>query len=265
MNRKIIFFDIDGTIFCTQIGKVTDSVKTSIAKAQRHGHLCFIASGRPLAFIAENIKALGFDGYVLANGAHIRYQGKDLGIRYLEYEDVRELCRRLRQRNIPYILSTPACSCLDREFTKLQDFYGKCNIDMENIIHDFDEEEVFHRTLKMEVWVETQEEVDYVAGCSEKFASEIHGPGQTTEIYGKYVSKATGIQEVLKMLAIPVEDSFCFGDGPNDVEMFETVGWGFAMGNGVDAVKKAAKEICLDVEQDGVAVKMEELFARKVL
>ena len=93
----------------------------------------------------------------------------------------------------------------------------------------------------------------------------IHGTRETIEIYGKQVSKATGILRVLDMLRLPVEDSFCFGDGPNDVEMFETVGSGFAMANGVQAVKSLAREICPDVEQDGVAIKLEELFHRGVL
>lgn len=265
MNRNIIFFDIDGTIFIPDMKRVTDRVKQCIAETQKRGHLCFIASGRPYAFIAENIRHLGFDGYVLANGAHIKYQGKDLGIRYLNYEDVKELCGRLREKNIEYVLSTPEFSYIDRSFDKLLNFFGKCNIDFENFVHDFDEDEIFRRTLKLEVWAATQKEADYIGACCGKFASEVHGPGQTTEIYGKTVSKATGILDVLKMLELPRENSYCFGDGPNDVEMFETVGHGFAMGNAVNAVKAKAQEICLRVEEDGVAVKLEELFEAGVL
>lgn len=265
MNRKIIFFDIDGTIFCTRLGRVTDKVRACISQAQKRGHLCFIASGRPWSFLAENIRELSFDGYILANGAHIKCQDRDAGIQYLDREDVRELCRRFRQGNIQYILSTPTFSYIDRNFTGLLDFYTKCNIDFENLVHDFDEEEVFGRTLKIEAWTDTQEDVDYAASCLRKFASEIHGPGQTIEIYGKHVSKATGIRNVMKLLHLSREDSFCFGDGPNDVEMFQTVGNGFAMENGVDEVKNIALEICPDVEKDGVAVKMNELFERKVL
>jgi len=265
MNRKIIFFDIDGTIFCTKLGRVTDKVRACIAEAQKRGHLCFIASGRPWGFIAGNIKEIGFDGYVLANGAHIKYQGRDMGIHFLDCGDVGELCRRFCQKHIQYILSTPEFSYIDRGFTELLDFYRHCNIDFENLVFDFDEEEVFSRTLKIEAWANTREGSDYAAGCCKKFASENHGPGQTIEIYGKKVSKATGIQKVVEMLGLQKEDSLCFGDGPNDVEMFETVGHGFAMENGVDAVKEIAREICLDVERDGVAVKMGELFERGVL
>ncbi|MCI8837162.1 MAG: HAD family hydrolase [Hungatella sp.] len=265
MNRKILFFDIDGTIFCTQIGRVTDRVRESIAEARRRGHLCFIASGRPWAFIAENIKRLEFDGYVLANGANIKYRGRDAGTRYLNREDVGELCRAFRRGNIQYILSTPEHSYIDRKFTGLLDFYRKCNIDFENLVHVFEEDDIVGRTLKIEAWADTKEDVEYAAGCCRKFASEVHGPGETIEIYSRQVSKATGIRQVLEMMDVPVEDSFCFGDGPNDVEMFKTVGNGFAMENGVDAVKKLATAVCPGVEQDGVALKLEELFEKNVL
>ena len=60
-----------------------------------------------------------------------------------------------------------------------------------------------------------------------------------------------------------VQDSICFGDGPNDVEMFETVGYSIAMGNAIDVIKDRADEICLSVLQDGVACKLKELFDLK--
>lgn len=265
MNRSIIFFDIDGTIFMPGPKRISAPVRQSIAEAQRRGHLCFIASGRPWSFIAENVRELGFDGYVLANGAHIKYQGKDLKVRYLNYDLVKELCGQLHKKGIEYILSTPELSYIRRSSGRLLEFFAKCNIDFENLVYDYDEDEIFRRTLKLEVWAASQDEADYIERCCTKFASEVHGPGQTTEIYGKTVSKATGILDVLEMVHLPRNDSYCFGDGPNDVEMFQTVGHGFAMGNGVDAVKEIAQEICLPVEQDGVAVKLGELFEAGVL
>ena len=78
MKNKIIFFDVDGTLFSADIGYVTQAVKDAIKQTREKGHLCFIASGRPFGYIAENIKEIGFDGYVLANGANIKYQDKDL-------------------------------------------------------------------------------------------------------------------------------------------------------------------------------------------
>ena len=100
MSRKIIFFDIDGTLFCPELGRITDEVKNAIKSVQKQGHLCFVASGRPYGFIAENVKEIGFDGYVLANGANVKYHNQDLTARYLNYQNVQELISKLKNKNI---------------------------------------------------------------------------------------------------------------------------------------------------------------------
>ena len=59
-------------------------------------------------------------------------------------------------------------------------------------------------------------------------------------------------------LNIPIENSYAFGDGKNDIEMLSTVGCGIAMGNADDDVKKYAKEVTDTVHNDGVAVGIEK-------
>ena len=46
MNRKLIFFDIDGTIAVEPTGEIPDSAKEAIKKAKENGHLVFINTGR---------------------------------------------------------------------------------------------------------------------------------------------------------------------------------------------------------------------------
>lgn len=260
MNKKIIFFDIDGTLYTSELGGVTENVKKAIAKTSELGHLCFVASGRPYGYIASNIKALNFDGYVLANGANIKYQGQDLETRVMKYEDVKELAYQLKEKNIEYVFHTSTYCYLSRECTCLLDFYKNCNIDFENFCYEYDEDEVMHRTVKMEVWVKDQEELDYAIQSYHKFNYELHPDNHSMEVYAKDVSKATGILDVLKLLNIDLEDSYCFGDGPNDVEMFETVGHPIAMGNALDIIKEKAETVCLSVHEDGVYHKLKELF-----
>ena len=43
------------------------------------------------------------------------------------------------------------------------------------------------------------------------------------------------------------------GDGHNDEEMIRFVGMGIAMGNAIPKIKKAAKYITDDIDNDGVA------------
>lgn len=260
MDKKIIFFDIDGTIYSTDIGGITENVKKAIRATRKLGHLCFVASGRPIGFIADNIKELGFDGYVLANGADIKYNNQQLESRYMCYEDVKELCSRLKQRNIEYVLQTPTYCYLPKKYECLLQFYKKFNIDYEMFCYDYDEDEQMHRVVKMEVWARNQEELDYAIACYEKFNYEVHGNQHSMEVYSKDVSKATGISDVMKLLKIDKENSYCFGDGPNDVEMFETVAHPIAMGNALDIIKQRGERVCLSVNEDGVYHELKEMF-----
>ena len=260
MKKKIIFFDVDGTLYTNELGGITDNVKNAIAATRALGHLCFVASGRPYGYIADNVKAIGFDGYVLANGANIKYQNHDLEKRFLNYKDVKELCQNLKKKNIEYVLQTSTLCYLNKENKCLLDFYKKCNIDFNNFCFDYDEEEIMHKVVKIEVWVKDQEELDFAISCYGAFQYELHPDNHSMEIYAKDVSKATGILDVLRLLNIDIKDSYCFGDGPNDVEMFETVGHAIAMGNAIDIIKEKADEVCLSVKEDGVYYKLKDLF-----
>ena len=77
MSRRVIFFDIDGTIYHPEIG-ISQNTIDEIHRVQKSGHKCFIASGRPTGFISKEVKSIGFDGFVLANGAHIVTEGKTI-------------------------------------------------------------------------------------------------------------------------------------------------------------------------------------------
>ncbi len=263
MERKIIFFDVDGTLYTPELGGISKNVKNAIRQTRSQGHLCFISSGRPTAFIAENVKEIEFDGYVLANGAHIQFGNKDLRISYLNYDNLKELIEKLKIKGIEYVLQTPTYAYIDRKCINLISFFSKCNIDLCNFCYEFNEDDIMHQTLKIEVWVHNDEELKYAQTCFGNFAYEVHPDNHSIEVYAKDVSKATGILDVLNLLDMSVQDSICFGNGSNDVEMFETVGYSIAMGNAIDVIKDRADEICLSVLQDGVACKLKELFDLK--
>ena len=65
-------------------------------------------------------------------------------------------------------------------------------------------------------------------------------------------SKARGIREVCAVLDIPLAQVMAFGDELNDLEMFKTVGFGVAMGDGRDELKALAKYVTTPLEQHGV-------------
>ena len=72
-------------------------------------------------------------------------------------------------------------------------------------------------------------------------------------------SKARGIQDIIKHFGFSIENAMAFGDGLNDVEMLETVGFGVAMGNAEPRLKPLADFVTKDIREDGILYALEAL------
>jgi hydroxymethylpyrimidine pyrophosphatase-like HAD family hydrolase len=79
----------------------------------------------------------------------------------------------------------------------------------------------------------------------------------TGEGWYSFTHKETEKSAALEVLAgavnIHLSEIAAFGDDYNDIKMIQKCGKGIAMGNGVDAIKLAANDICGSCEEDGVA------------
>ena len=54
-NKKILFFDIDGTLISETSGEIPESTKTALKKAQENGHITIINTGRTRALIEPRL------------------------------------------------------------------------------------------------------------------------------------------------------------------------------------------------------------------
>ena len=92
---KVVFFDMDGTLLAqkdpTSIPCMSEYTKEILKEVRKQGHHLFIASGRPYAFLPEEVLEGYFDGFVLANGACIIYQQKDLYFQPLDKNKVKKI------------------------------------------------------------------------------------------------------------------------------------------------------------------------------
>lgn len=68
--RKLLFFDIDGTLAYPQQEPDPSSVE-AIRQARKMGHLAFISTGRTIDSIPEAISRIGFDGGIFSAGGQI--------------------------------------------------------------------------------------------------------------------------------------------------------------------------------------------------
>ncbi|WP_213451122.1 HAD family hydrolase [Rhizomonospora bruguierae] len=83
------------------------------------------------------------------------------------------------------------------------------------------------------------------------------------EILPPGVDKATGLAVVAEALGVDPADVLVFGDMPNDLPMFTWAGWSrVAVSNAHPVVRRAADEVTLRNDDDGVAVYLDRLLSR---
>lgn len=258
---KAVFFDIDGTLINCLEGLVdlTPRVKESIQALQAKGHYVFIATGRPYAFLSEAILNFGFDGFILTNGAQVIIDNKNLSIETMDKSFVECAVETFEALDIQYILEDAYYSYMKDSYKDFYAFYESIGISTKLIKGSYDLKAIDVQKIEVRcpnkeaeqkclAFIQAHPEYDYW--------HSIHH--MSFEIYPRNYTKATGILKALEHLNIPIEDSYAFGDGKNDIEMLETVGCGIAMGNASDEVKSYAKVITDTVDRDGVAIGIEK-------
>ena len=256
MNRAI-FFDIDGTLLDGSRGifKMSDNTRSQIRRLQQDGDYVFLASGRPFAFLYEDLLNFGFDGFILMNGACIKLQNKAIYKQPLPKKYVDEVCLVCEKHGIEYILEGEQYVYLDKKFHQLDEFYASFLMPRNYFNDTFSLNEVTGEIFKMEFLPRDEHQQ---AICREFATPDINYTQDPNlnflfEIYAKKNSKATAILKVLDYLHIDRQNSYAFGDGKNDIEMLSMVGHSFAMGNASEEIQSIASHTVATVADDGVA------------
>ena len=261
--NKAAFFDIDGTLIDVSTGMTEPSerVLAALQRAKDAGNYIFIASGRPIEFLDPAIMTVGFDGFVLMNGAVVLVGDKIVFDEPLDRAIVEELVGFGVAHGMEYIFESHPCVYLDKNFSLMDKFYRRIGIDVDRFVREFDWKKIavhkiefvsdrFDDEIKKfhERWLNSEE----LTGITDPFHNN------NLELYSRKNTKGSGILHALEYLNIPIESSFAFGDGLNDLEMIRTVGCGCAMGNGNPKLKALAKHVVPGVHEDGVAVGIEK-------
>ena len=229
-DRKILFFDIDGTLI-TEDGRryFPDSARRALAQARANGHLVFINTGRVYCNVTDEIKDAGFDGFVCGCGTSIYYDGKELF-----HNDVsRDVCRDI------------AYACRRYDMFGMYEHRDKVYVDGQNMGNELLAEMVRYFRAN---GIFVGEDVDYIDRGS-----------NFCEIVPKGFSKATGIQYLLDYFDIPLENAYAFGDGNNDAPMLLYCPNSIIMEKGPEGLKRQVMMVTDDAENDGIYKAMVKL------
>ncbi len=251
--KKIIFFDIDGTLVTEDEHQIIpESTRRAIRKARENGHLTFINTGRTIFNIGENIRNLGFDGYLCGCGTYIEYHDKELFYNRLSREYCIELSGKIREWGAIPVYERRDCLFFDPQFDdtpEIKDFkevFLTSDIPTDRTVDDedfsFDKFVVFTRDAT------DIEAFRRVAGKDFELIDRGNG---FYENVPKGFSKATAIDMILKMLDIPLENAYAIGDSTNDLPMLKAVPNSIAMGNS-EKIYPYVAYITKPIMEDGI-------------
>lgn len=262
--RKLIFFDIDGTIITESETKriIPDSLPETLRALQKNGHLCFINTGRAFAEIEDTIRELAFDGYVCGCGTYIEYQGKklfaqtipfDLGNQIIYDLDFCHLEWLLEGTQDIYYSSRPYVTRIGKfrqEHRKL--IPDHCHIvspkQAKNLIYD-----------KFCICLDEQSNFENFYQKYEKILTFIDRKHGFYEIIPNGCSKASGIQFLESYFNIPHEHTIAIGDSTNDLPMLNYAGYSIAMGNSAKELFPIVDYVTDSVLEDGIYNAMQHL------
>lgn len=255
---RLAVFDIDRTLISPEVGKIAPETVAALEQLRNKGVRTAIASGRLFSFLQEELLELGFDYFIMSNGAYVadaagRVIAQDGIDETLVDRLVQEMIRRDHPIDIRYCMGrrsgNPNCSVVERMQSHWQ--RKKMKIKPPKAFLDEYLPREGERPISCDAYIpaeELEEMIRLFPGLD--FLPVFESP--MCDINAAGVSKASGLERVCAIAGIGMEETIAFGDDRNDLEMIAAAGIGVAMGNGLQAVRDAADYVTVPCEELGV-------------
>lgn len=253
MERKVFFFDIDGTILSEITGEVPASAVFALEELRKQGHLTFINTGRMYSSVPDVITTLPVTGYVCGCGTEIIYEGETLFLKQIPEERFREIADVVWKCNGDIVLE----GVKDCYFSKKKSRFDK----MEYLKRAFNELDmgitcyIEDKDCECSKYCFFADEESDMEGIMKNLSVDMdvmdrgHGFYEVSPIP---CSKASGIDFIMKHFGLDKEDAFVFGDSSNDLSMFSVVEHAIAMGKHDPILEPYTEFVTKTVEEDGI-------------
>lgn len=247
---KAIFFDIDGTLLSHSSRSVPDSTKKALKELKEKGIYTFIATGRHISEMEDlPIQDLEFEGFITLNG---QYCYNDKEVIYdlpIDQNDINNILKQIEKKPFPCIFVEDQLMYINYNNDAVQivqDAISTALPDINNLTRGYTHP--IYQVIPYDITdIQEQEILDLMPHCKRTRWHEL-----AIDIIPSSGGKQNGIREILKYYHINQNETMAFGDGHNDIDMFEYVELAIAMGNANDEVKAAADDITDDIDHDGI-------------
>lgn len=236
MVKGLVFFDLDGTLLNDK-SQIDADVVEAIAKLKQNNYVPIVATGRTIVEIEHILKEAGIDSIISMNGQHGVYNGKEVYDKQIPKDSIRRLKERVLSNRQQIAFYNPGKIRITGHSYMAEKCFEYVNGELPLIDGQMYEKEPINMLLVL-----TDTGDDEYRDEFPEFNFVRNSPF-SIDVFEEDVSKAEGIKIFIKELQFEDLPTYAFGDGLNDMEMFEIVDYPIAMENAVDALKEKAVHI----------------------
>lgn len=247
--KKIIFFDIDKTLYDPTIKAIPSSTQEALKKLHMREDIeIAIATGRAyyMLHVIEEIKQY-IDIYITINGQIIIHNGETIYRNPLPKEEVKKVVNIFEENELKYGFLGEFDETLNIVDEKGKRAFELVDMKLPRLDPDFYKT---NDVFQMWAFCEQDKHPKYTKELED--FSVVSWLGDGFDVLSKGMSKKEGIKKILDILDIDLACTYAIGDGDNDIEMLDYIPNSVAMGNASSLAKEHAKYITKDIADDGV-------------
>lgn len=255
MKYKVIATDFDGTLLASN-KVISEANKNAILDCRKRDCRTVGITARNLSSIKSVCDISIFDYLIINNGTYI-YNVKENDGEYLAYIE-RSVVENITNEFFELSEGIDYCS-VNKYYSNKTKLARKRPFHIE--INDF--KQVDERIARMNIFAKSNNDVKHFKdSINEKYPelnaimmldTDSSSDKRWVAINPGNCNKAIALKNLTERIGCKMEDVLYFGDATNDIEIITQVGMGVAMGNAIDEVKDAAKDVTISNDEDGVA------------
>ena len=253
---KIIFFDIDDTL--SRNGIIAEHNKATLEQLADTDIKLVISTGRSKAILPEDILALLdadiLDAIICMNGQYSFDKSGRISHYPLTAEQTDKIVRLCQQSDLIHKFDSATHIAWSGENERLREF----NAVTPNSILDpeyYKTNTVYQCSVFFNNQQEKMQDIDF----AQYDLKLVHWHQIGADILPAEASKARGIKDVCEYYAVDASECMAFGDGMNDLEMFDLVGFAVAMGDAQPALIERADFVTGTIEEHGIQTVLNQL------
>lgn len=262
-DYKLIAMDFDETLLNDE-RNITQRTKDALIECRKNGYIIVGVTARTLKS-AENVVQLElFDFLILNNGAYLYDVKKQIGtyISSISIDDVMDVIRLIEDASSQIELISGTIYYI---------YKNKKNSSL-TFIKDIDKiSEMNEPVARMNIFLNVENDVDYYNELINKKCQNVNcfimkssnSNNKWLVVNPKGIDKSVTLETLGKEVNVSLDEMMFFGDGLNDLEVMDSVGYSIAMENALDEVKAKATEITLSNNEDGIAVCLEKKLIKR--